>query len=109
MRGQIIPGLALLALAAATPAAADTGQEVAAHGATLKFQASSVEFAFTPDGKVSGMNGRITGTWRIDGDKICSVTSVQPAETCVPLPAGKTSGDSFDVELPAGTATVKIN
>ncbi len=107
MRGQVL-ATGLLVLAAATPAAADTGQEIAAHGMTLKFQGADPVFAFTPDGKVSGMNGRITGVWRIEGDKICSATNTAP-ENCLPLPAGKKSGDSFDVELPAGTATVKIN
>ncbi|MGZ3375535.1 MAG: hypothetical protein ACXU8S_02955 [Phenylobacterium sp.] len=107
MRGHLL-AIGLLALAAATPAVADTGQEVAAHGMTLKFQGADAVFAFTPDGKVSGMNGRITGTWRIEGDKVCSETNTAP-ENCLPLPAGKKSGDSFDVELPAGTATVKIN
>ena len=39
MRSQVL-AMSLLLLAAATPAAADTAQEIAAHGMSLKFQGS---------------------------------------------------------------------
>lgn len=108
MRSQVMV-LSLLVLAAATPAAADTAQEIAAHGMTLKFQGADVELTFTPDGKVSGMNGQFNGTWRIDGDKICSTGGVTARENCIAYPADKKSGDTFEVKLPLGLATVKIN
>ena len=107
MRSQILV-ISVLALAAATPAAADTAQEIASHGMTLAFQGSSVELTFTPDGKYTGMNGQVNGTWRMDGDKICSSGGVQPGENCLAVPADKKSGDSFQVTLPAGVATVQI-
>ncbi len=107
MRRQIL-AMSLLMLAAATPAAADTAQEIAAHGMTLSFQGSSVELTFTPDGKYTGMNGQINGTWRIGGDKICSAGGITPGESCVAVPADKKSGDTFQVTLPAGLATVRI-
>ncbi len=107
MRRQILV-LSLLLLAAATPAAADTAQEIAAHGMTLTFQGSSVALTFTPDGKFTGMNGQINGTWRIDGDKVCSSGGVTPGESCIVCPPDKKSGDTFEVKLPAGLATVTI-
>jgi hypothetical protein len=107
MRIQIL-AMSLLMLAAATPAAADTAQEIAAHGMTLAFQGSSVELIFTPDGKFTGMNGQVNGTWRMDGDKVCSKSGVGPGENCLAVPADKKSGDTFQVTLPAGVATVTI-
>jgi len=107
MRLQVA-AISLLLLAAATPAAADTAQEIAAHGMTLAFQGSSVELTFTPDGKFTGMNGQINGTWRIDGDKVCSSGGARPGESCMICPPDKKSGDSFQVTLPAGLATVRI-
>jgi hypothetical protein len=108
MRRHIL-AISLLTLAAATPAAADTIKEIAAHGMTLRFQGSSVDLTFTPDGKYTGMNGQINGTWRIDGDKICSSGGIRPGESCIAVPADKKSGDTFEVTLPAGLATVRIN
>ena len=53
------------------------------------------------------MDGAVTGKWRIDGEKLCTSTDATPEE-CVVYPAGKKSGDSFEVTGAQGTATVKI-
>lgn len=106
MRSQVL-AMSLLLLAA-TPAAADTAQEIAAHGMSLTFQSAGFELTFTPDGKFTGMNGQINGTWRIDGDKVCSTGGIRPGENCMAFPADKKSGDTFEVSLPAGLVTVKI-
>jgi hypothetical protein len=67
-----------------------------------------IDVAFTPDGKFTALDGQITGTWRIDGDKLCTTSNVSPDEQCVAYPTGKKSGDSFDVTGPQGSATITI-
>jgi len=94
--------------ATAMPAFADTLQELTTHGMILTVQGTDIEVTYTPDGKFTAYNGQITGTWRIDGDKLCTTSNFQPEEQCVAYPAGKKSGDSFEVTSPQGTATVKI-
>jgi hypothetical protein len=109
MRTQLL-ATSFLILAAASPAAADTMQEVAKHGMTVTFHSGAgFEITFTPDGKFTGLNGQISGSWRIDGDKVCTRSATRPDESCTPYPADKKSGDTFDVNLPLGLATVKIN
>ena len=67
-----------------------------------------IDVDYTPDGKFTAMSGQITGTWRIDGDKLCTIAAIAPEESCIAYPKGKKSGDSFEVTGPQGAATVKI-
>ncbi|HSV03694.1 MAG TPA: hypothetical protein VLI41_10880 [Phenylobacterium sp.] len=100
---------AALVAALATPAAADTLQEVTTHGMVLMIGDMPVEVNFTPDGKfTAGGGGDVFGVWRIDGDKLCTTSNYDQAENCVEYPKGKKSGDSFEVTGPQGSATVKI-
>lgn len=51
--------------------------------------------------------GDASGTWAIEGDKLCMAqTEPKPAEgqekLCVPSPAGKKVGDSWDDKTPDG-------
>jgi hypothetical protein len=92
----------------ATPALADTLQEVTTHGMVLVVQDMNIDVVFTPDGKFSALDGQITGTWRIDGNKLCTTSNAAPDEQCVEYPTGKKSGDSFEVTGPQGSATIKI-
>lgn len=104
----MIAGLAMLALAA--PALAqepDTLKEVTTKGITVDAQGFVFDVAYTPDGKFSAMDGQLTGTWRIDGDKLCAGTDASPEE-CVLYPKGKKSGDSFEVTGAAGSAKITI-
>ena len=100
----IIAGLMALAL----PAAADTLQEVTTHGMILVIQDMEIDVVYTPDGKFTAADGQVTGTWKIDGDKLCTTSNFDPNETCTAYPHDKESGDSFDLTGPQGTATVKI-
>lgn len=100
----IIAGLMALAL----PAAADTLQEVTTHGMILVIQDMEIDVVYTPDGKFTAADGQVTGTWKIDGDKLCTTSNFDPNETCTAYPHDKKSGDSFDLTGPQGTATVKI-
>lgn len=111
--------LKLIALAAALamPALAQTPttlQAVTTHGIVMKAFGMEFPVAYTPDGKFSATVGGnvVSGTWRIDGGRPC--TRVEPdAEVCAAYPAGKRSGDTFDVPgamgPQMGAVTVRIN
>src|SRR5689334_16996825 len=61
-----------LALLTASPAGAETLQEVTTKGVVLTLGGTDIEIAFLPDGKFTALNGAMSGTWRIDGDKLCT-------------------------------------
>jgi hypothetical protein len=104
----IIAAAASLALAAtATPALADTLQEITSHGMVVTIADMDIDVAFTPDGKFTALDGAISGTWKIDGDKLCTTTAEQ-GENCTTYPSGKKSGDTFDVNNAQGSAKVHI-
>ena len=107
MRRLLIAATAGLALMAGA-AAADTLQEGTTKGIILTVPGVDIEVTYTPDGKFTAMEGQVTGTWRIDGDKLCTSSNFDPNETCVAYPKDKKSGDTFEVTGPAGTATIKI-
>lgn len=102
--------LALAAALFAAPALAqtpDTLKEATTKGIKVDAQGFVFEVNFTPDGKFTAMDGQLAGTWRIDGDKLCSATEATP-EDCALYPKGKKSGDSFEVTGAAGTAMITI-
>ena len=103
---KLITCLAVAALAA--PAFADTLKEVTTKGIILVVEGMEIDVKYTPDGKFTAMDGQVTGTWRIDGEKLCTTSNFQPAEECTVYPKDKKSGDSFELTGPAGTATIKI-
>jgi hypothetical protein len=105
---MVMAALALSSTALATPAAADTLTEVTTHGIILTVGDMDIPVTYTPDGKLSAMDGQVTGTWRIDGDKLCTSSNVDPNETCVAYPKDKKSGDSFTIESPNGSVQIKI-
>ena len=102
----LTPGIR--AMVDATGATGDTLQEVTTKGIILSAQGMDIDVTYTPDGKFTAMDGQVTGTWRIDGEKLCTSSNFEPAETCVAYPKDKKSGDSFDLASPQGTATIKI-
>ena len=104
---KLLIAAAVLAMAAG-PAAADTLTEVTTHGIILTVQGMDIDVTYTPDGKFTAMDGQVTGTWRIDGAKLCTTSNFDTNETCVEYPKDKKSGDTFDLTGPAGTATIKI-
>jgi hypothetical protein len=54
------------------------------------------------------MDGQVTGKWRVDGGKLCTSSNFAPDEECVAYPAGKKSGDTFEVQGGQGPATIRI-
>ena len=67
-----------------------------------------IEVTYTPDGKFTAMDGQVTGTWKIDGDKLCTSSNFDPNVTCVAYPKDKKSGDTFTLGGPQGSVQVKI-
>lgn len=92
----------------AMPAAADTIDEVVKNGIVLTIQGMDIDVTYTPDGKFTAMDGQVTGTWKKDGDKMCTSSNFQPEESCTVYPADKKSGDTFELTSPEGSATIKI-
>jgi hypothetical protein len=107
MRTLFLASLAAAAAAVALPAHASTLTEVTTHGMIVTIADMDIDVAFTPDGKFTALNGAVTGTWRIDGDKLCTAAEGQP-ETCSVYPADKKSGDTFEVSNEQGSAKVRI-
>jgi len=106
MRTLFFASLAAAAVFA-LPACASTLTEVTSHGMVVTIADMDIDVAFTPDGKFTALNGAVTGTWRIDGDKLCTTTA-EAGETCSVYPADKKSGDTFEVSNEQGSAKVHI-
>lgn len=113
---RLLPLLAGLSFLAhfATPAVAqaanaDTYKAVASKGVMIVTPDMEIDVTFTPDGKFTALGGASTGTWHIDGDKLCSKPNETLIETCAVYPAGKKSGDTFEVQAPGGASvTIRI-
>ncbi len=110
---------AAIVIAGAAPAFAQdatTLQNVTTKGtvirADMQGQALELPMTYKPDGTYSteAMGQTMTGKWRIDGTKLCTVNSMNPTETCIEYPAGKKPGDEFKVTNPMlGEVSVTIN
>ena len=103
-----------LAAFIAAPAFAQTTtlQELTTKGMIMDAGGMKFDVAYKPDGSLAvtmdGADVGLTGTWRIDGDKLCTTSNFNPVEECAVYPAGKKSGDSFEVTGSQGTAMVTI-
>ena len=106
MRKLLIATAALALIA--SPALADTLKEVISHSIILTLGDMDIPVTYTPDGKFTAMDGQVTGTWKIDGDKLCTSSNFDPNVSCIAYPKDKKSGDSFMLESPQGSAQVKI-
>lgn len=103
--------LAAVALAFSAPAMAQqrtTLQEVTTRGITMDTGGGQTDVTYKPDGSFTAAGGEVTGKWRIDGDKLCTTSNFQPKEACTTYPAGKKSGDTFDVAGSEGSTKIKI-
>jgi hypothetical protein len=105
MRRVICAGVAVLL---AAPAFGDTLKEVTTKGVMYEVQGMNIEITFTPDGKYTGMDGQLTGTWRIDGEKLCTTSNFAPTEECLVYPKDKKSGDRFELTSSLGPAVIVI-
>ena len=112
---RALPILLLSSLGIMTPAAfgqpaanADTYREILAHGVVIVLPEMEIDVKFTLDGKFTALGGQSSGVWKIDGDKLCSTPNETLMETCGIYPAGKKSGDTFEIVAPSGRVTVRI-
>ena len=112
MRLPALLTLAALALInrahAQTSPNADTYKQVIEHGVVILTPDLEIDVNFTPDGRFRALGGLSKGTWRIEGEKLCSTPDETQMETCSVYPAAKKSGDQFEVNSPSGRVTVKI-
>lgn len=108
MRRLALAALLAFAAPAFAQEASDTLKEVTTKGIVLSAGGMDIDVTYTPDGKFTAMEGAVTGTWRIDGEKLCTTSNFAPDEECVAYPVGKKSGDSFEVAGGQGPATIKI-
>jgi hypothetical protein len=110
MRNILLLSVASIVFAGAGWAGEPTTLEnVAAKGVVMKISGLELNVTYTPDGKFTAMNGAVTGAYRIDGEQMCSKSSVEPKEVCIVYPAGKKPGDEFELVGPQGPFTIKIN
>ena len=114
MRRLLIAGFVAgtLAVPAAAQQPSDTLQAVIKHGVVMTVMGTAIPITYGPDGKyaVDFQGQKVEGTWRIDGDKFCTKSTLSPDENCTVYPAGKKSGDAFEVTSPTlGPIMVKIN
>ncbi|MEM5518681.1 hypothetical protein WNY37_17115 [Henriciella sp. AS95] len=90
----------------------DTLNVLIANDAVITTQGLSIPIDYNEDGTYSGvaMGSSFTGSWRIEGDSLCTTSTLSPTESCTEYPEGKSAGDEFEVTSPTlGTVTVKIN
>ena len=106
MKTKLIAGLAL-ALAAApafaqAPAGApatDAVKVVLEKGLIIDIMGMPVDMMFNKDGSFAAMQGAFPGKYRVDGKKVCISSDAMPEESCMEIPDGKKSGDSFNMTL----------
>jgi hypothetical protein len=104
---RLIAGLTLaLAIAPAfaqAPAAGAPATEavkvVLEKGLLVDIMGMPVDMMFNKDGSWAAMQGSFPGKYRVDGAKICISSDAMPEESCLEVPEGKKSGDSFNMTL----------
>jgi hypothetical protein len=111
MRKLIVAGVLAAGLAAPAFAEDTTLSLIVAKGVTLSIMGMEVPVKYNADGTfVADVQGQqMGGKWRIDGDKMCQSSDMQPEERCQAYPVGKKAGESFDLETEMGPMTIKIN
>ncbi|MEZ6030181.1 MAG: hypothetical protein R3C46_10575 [Hyphomonadaceae bacterium] len=120
LRIAVIAGVLAVTASIASAQETSTVQVVIAKGVvihdTMGGLPVDIQVTYNPDGTsalhIVGPrgNGRdISGTWRLDGDKVCSANQINPIESCVSIPPDKKPGDSFAVATPRGEVTLTIN
>jgi len=111
---RLLPLLSLAALIASPalaqtpPANADTYKAMIEHGIVLILPDLEIDVQFAPDGTFTALGGMGKGTWKITGDQLCTVDGQTQVETCQAYPAGKKSGDTFNLDTPQGSVPVRI-
>lgn len=105
-----VAALALVAPAFADDDAApnDTIAYMVAHGATVLAQGQEYVMTYKDDGSFSDESGMLVGTWKASGNSHCITVDGLFEDMCSEYPAGKTSGDAFDIDTEMGPITVTL-
>jgi hypothetical protein len=113
---MILPAAAMMLAAPAFAQDMSTLEYVTTKGTVIRAdvqgQALELPMTYKTDGTyaTNAMGQEVTGKWRIDGDKLCTVNAMNPTENCIAYPAGKKPGDEFKVTNPMlGEVSVTIN
>ena len=90
------------------PVNAGTYREILEHGVVIVTPDLDIDVTFKSDGTFTALGGASTGVWRIDGEKLCSTPNETLIEGCAVYPAGKTSGDTFELDAPGTKLSMRI-
>lgn len=85
-------------------AASDTVAAIVAKGVSIEIGGFAGTVDYKADGTFSGFDGMFSGTYKVDGNKICSESDL--GASCAEYPDGKKSGDTF--ELPSEMGPMKV-
>lgn len=96
------------AIAQAEATNAGTYREIIQHGVVIVTPGLDIDVTFMPGGKFTALGGASTGIWRIDGAKLCSTPNETLIEGCAVYPAGKKSGDTFELDASGTKLTIRI-
>lgn len=104
----LLAGLIAAPAFAQTPAPAnDTIQAMVAKGFVLNVMGMAYGMTPKADGTYADDQGS-GGKWRADGPKMCITPDAIGQEICIDYPAGKKSGDKFEVQSDFGPMEVVI-
>jgi hypothetical protein len=89
--------------------ASDSVKAVVEKGLIIDMMGMPVDMVFNKDGTFAAMAGAYPGKYRIDGKKVCLTSDAMPEESCIEVPDGKKSGDTFNMTLgQLGETSAKI-
>lgn len=99
--------IAAPAMAQDTPAPpSDTVKAVIEKGVAVEIMGFAGTVDYKADGTFSGFDGMFEGTYKADGNKICSESAM--GASCSEYPDGKKSGDTFELPTEQGPMKVTI-
>jgi phosphate-selective porin len=99
--------IAAPALAQTAAPASDTVKAMIDKGVVMRVMDFEGEVTYTADGKFSGFDGMFSGTYTVDGAKLCTTSDM--GSGCQEYPDGKKAGDTFTVEMdPVGEVSITI-
>jgi phosphate-selective porin len=107
LAATLLAGTAMAQTAGAP--ASDAVKVVLEKGLIIDMMGMPIDMMFKADGSFAAMQGAFPGKYRVDGKKVCLTSDAMPEESCIDIPDGKKSGDTFNMTLgQLGETTAKI-
>lgn len=100
--------LAAPALAQTAAPPSDTIKAVLEKGVSIDVGGMVGEIDYKADGTFSGFDGQFAGTYKADGNKLCITVPGMIENQCQEYPAGKKSGDTFELTSDMGPLKTTI-